>query len=110
MNPPGACPTSTPTSTAPPSPSPTQCPGAPCTPTVTPTSTNTSTNTPTPTPTCLGEWNVVQSPNPSSSSELLGAAAVSPADIWAVGTVHNGTLSTQTLHWDGNQWSIVPNP
>jgi hypothetical protein len=69
-------------------------------------------------------WTVVPSPNPtplpgapSQSDSLWGAAAVGPADIWAVGSI-GGTLdvnpSTQPLvvRWDGTSWtagSAAPN-
>ena len=69
-------------------------------------------------------WTVVPSPNPtpqpgapSQSDSLWGAAAVGPADIWAVGSI-GGTLDvnpdTQPLvaRWDGTSWtasSAAPN-
>jgi hypothetical protein len=54
-------------------------------------------------------WAVVPSPDPGNSeSTLSGIAAISPNDMWAVGTVAQDT--TLTEHWDGTQWSIVPSP
>lgn len=50
-----------------------------------------------------GQWNIVPSPNQSSANNfLLGVAALSPTDAWAVGS--------HIEHWDGTSWSIVPNP
>ncbi len=63
----------------------------------------TSTPSPSPSPTgCIQVWNVVDSPNPysSSSNELNGVAAVSSTDVWAVGT---GMIQ----HWDGSIWTAM---
>jgi hypothetical protein len=56
-------------------------------------------------------WNVVSSPNPSSTSTLSAVAAVSASDVWAVGTTTAGSLD-QTLieQWNGTSWSIIPSP
>jgi hypothetical protein len=106
-------PTLTPTDTPPPTNTRT------ATPTRTPISTSTvtgtrpiTTNTPTATQTpgpCGPVWGVVSSPNPGTSrNELLGIAAVSTNDVWAVGR-RNGAVAFQTLvmHWDGSVWSVV---
>jgi hypothetical protein len=57
-------------------------------------------------------WSVVSSPNPAgdTATQLIGVAAVSASDIWAVG--HYGTNFYQTLteHWNGTSWSIIPSP
>lgn len=82
------------------------------------------------------EWSIVASPNAGNFGNLLvGMAAISANDVWAVGSfgksvtiptpdklIENRTalpvsnnpdkmIITQTLieHWDGNAWSIVPN-
>ena len=59
-------------------------------------------------------WSVVASPNAGSSvNNLLGVAAASPNDIWAVGRSFSLSRNkTQTLieHWDGTKWSIVASP
>ncbi len=71
------------------------------------------------------QWNVVASPSSVQSlsgevplsgggppfSLLVGVAAVSPKDVWAVGSSFSGGL-IQTLieHWDGQNWSIVASP
>jgi hypothetical protein len=60
-----------------------------------------------------GAWTVVPSPNPgSSSNELVGVAAVSANDVWAVGDYTDGTGYSQTLtmHYADGQWTVVPSP
>src|SRR3954449_10367018 len=55
---------------------------------LTPTATHTPTSTASPTAACGPAWRVVSSPNEGGDSNyntLLGVAAVSPTDIWAVG-------------------------
>jgi hypothetical protein len=59
---------------------------------------------------CNSAWNIVPSPNPATGyNVLLGVAAVSPGDVWAVG---QASLPAVTLaeHWDGGNWSVVPGP
>ena len=54
------------------------------------------------------QWSVVPSPNPGTyDNALLGVAAVSSNDVWAVG-VDGGFDSGLTMHWNGAQWSVVP--
>jgi hypothetical protein len=56
---------------------------------------------------------MVPSPSPGTlGNQLVDVAAISPNDIWAVGTYFGGerARSTLTLHWDGNQWSVIPSP
>ncbi len=56
-------------------------------------------------------WSVVPGPNPSSFVNQLNAvAAVSPNDVWAVGTAPTPTDTVLILHWNGAAWSVVPNP
>jgi hypothetical protein len=45
-------------------------------------------------------------------TELLGVAAASPSDAWAVGEAENtaGQLRTVTEHWNGRSWALVPSP
>lgn len=52
-------------------------------------------------------WKVVASPTPTptSSSALLGAAATSPTNVWAVGSGGGRTLVER---WQGAAWTIVP--
>jgi hypothetical protein len=65
-------------------------------------------------------WGVVSSPNSpvyGQTSSLASISAVSPTDIWAVGTNaftyytgedSNTIYYTLFEHWDGSAWSIVP--
>lgn len=58
-------------------------------------------------------WSRVKSPNPPGTyRDITGVAAVSAADIWAVGTYWkpDGPQVTLTLHWDGTTWTKVPSP
>jgi hypothetical protein len=47
-----------------------------------------------------------------ASAELLGVAAGSPSDAWAVGEAENtaNQLRTVTEHWNGRTWALVPSP
>jgi hypothetical protein len=66
-------------------------------------------------------WSSVPSPNPGTAQQcgdafyagntLAGVDAVSPNDVWAVGSLCGpGTARTLAMHWDGNGWSVVPSP
>lgn len=59
-------------------------------------------------------WQIVQSPNPESTSWLGSLAVVSARDIWAVGfsspTPLGGPRHTLTEHWNGTAWQVVPSP
>jgi hypothetical protein len=64
-------------------------------------------------------WRRVASPHPGPpaqwDSRLSGVAAVSPRDVWAVGSynrVKPGHRShpTLVLHWNGKKWKQVPSP
>ena len=62
-------------------------------------------------PTCAAGWNVVFSPDEGNYGDnLMGVSALSPNDVWAVGSYQNqtGGVHTETIHWDGTQWNIVP--
>ena len=51
-------------------------------------------------------WTRVPSPNiTGAANQLLGIAAISPNDIWAVGYAGGAPLS---MHWNGSAWSLVP--
>jgi hypothetical protein len=61
-------------------------------------------------------WSIVPSPDPEGSVEfagpfgLVGIAAISANDIWAVGTFYDpksGLDRPLTEHWDGTSWSLV---
>jgi hypothetical protein len=58
-------------------------------------------------------WKVQPSPNPGGAheDELLGVAATSSTNAWAVGYYYNGT-ATETLveHWNGKKWRVQPSP
>ncbi|MDQ3930362.1 MAG: hypothetical protein M3328_14615 [Chloroflexota bacterium] len=60
------------------------------------------------------QWHLVASPNPGYyNNALVGISALSPDDIWAVGSyAHDNDLPYQTLveHWDGSQWTAVFSP
>jgi hypothetical protein len=45
-------------------------------------------------------------------TELLGVAAASPSDAWAVGEAETtaGRIRTVTEHWNGRNWVLVPSP
>jgi hypothetical protein len=61
-------------------------------------------------------WSIVPSPNPNpgldKNSHLLGIAAISASDIWAVGDIGApfGHIATLTEHWDGTSWSVITSP
>jgi hypothetical protein len=61
-------------------------------------------------------WSIVPSPNPNpgkdQNSHLLGIAAISASDIWAVGDIGApfGHIATLTEHWDGTSWSVIASP
>lgn len=66
-----------------------------------------------------GSWQEVSSPNVSGATsvnnELLGVAALSGNNVWAVGWAQdpNGpsyVKRTLIQHFNGNLWSIVPSP
>jgi hypothetical protein len=60
------------------------------------------------------QWNIVPSPNAEArESILVSVSASAPNDVWAVGYIYDDIrdqLHTLTMHWDGEQWSIVPSP
>lgn len=63
-----------------------------------------------------GRWDRVPVPKPAGVSvyTLSGIAAVSPSDVWAVGSEGPSTLPIRALtlieHWDGAHWARVPSP
>ena len=59
---------------------------------------------------CGPAWQVMASPNVTSTDELHGVAALSDTDVWAVGYSYDGHNSTLIEHWDGSGWSIVLSP
>jgi hypothetical protein len=61
---------------------------------------------------CNGTWQVVQSPNSDAEDQaLVGAAATSLSDVWAVGWAEtDGERQSLIEHWDGLSWTIAPSP
>jgi hypothetical protein len=56
-------------------------------------------------------WSNVPLPDEAGFDGLPAVAAVSPTDVWAVGSVsvEEGDRPL-ALHWDGARWSVVPTP
>jgi hypothetical protein len=53
-------------------------------------------------------WSIVSSPSGAGpEAGLLGVAAVSTSDVWAVGDTGSNTLIE---HWNGTSWAVVPSP
>ncbi len=49
----------------------------------------------------------------TGTDEQRGITALSPTDIWTVGTtsdISRGVNSAQIRHWNGTAWTIVPSP
>jgi hypothetical protein len=69
-------------------------------------------------PPVSGNWQKAISPNitgTTTDNELLGVAAISNNDVWAVGWSQDPggpqyVKRTLTQHFDGNSWNIVPSP
>lgn len=59
------------------------------------------------------KWSVAPSPNVGQlNNTLLGVAAISGSDVWAVGSYDTSTGGSKRgiiLHWNGSQWSNVYN-
>jgi hypothetical protein len=61
-------------------------------------------------------WNIVPSPNPDQTQNLLVAVdGVAANDVWAVGGLGHdgyggGTVTPLVLHWNGTSWTRVPLP
>src|SRR5262249_19225230 len=58
-------------------------------------------------------WKIVPHPSPGRNSLLNGVAAVSPRNVWAVGTyaaAYRYSDRTLVLHWDGTTWKRIPSP
>jgi len=67
----------------------------------------------TPTINCAPGWQMVPGPSTFNESRTFQAvSAITPNDIWAVGTsdVYPERIETFTAHWDGSTWSTVPSP
>lgn len=58
-------------------------------------------------------WSRVPSPNyGSGNNRLYDVSGVASNDVWAVGLAFTQGLSRRTmaLHWDGQEWKLVPTP
>jgi hypothetical protein len=56
-------------------------------------------------------WTAAASPTPLGSAQFAnGITAISPDNVWAVGTDETGGSATLSAHWNGTAWSIVPTP
>ena len=55
-------------------------------------------------------WTIVPSPSPDQSGAdnvLKAVAAVSPANVWAVGLINQGsTVQSLIERWDGSSWTV----
>src|SRR5262249_48968430 len=58
------------------------------------------------------QWTIVPSYVSAPGSYLQDVAAITSDDAWAVGAYTTTTSVGQalTMHWNGHQWSQVPNP
>lgn len=76
------------------------------------TATPTATTVTTPNPVCGMGWNIAYNNSVGASDgELYGISALSPTDVWAVGSNPDGIGRTTTImHWDGQNWSTSPGP
>jgi hypothetical protein len=58
-------------------------------------------------------WSQVPTPSPGYNLDVLEAvSAISPTDVWAVGSyaTTTGVYDTLILHWNGSAWSQLPSP
>lgn len=55
-------------------------------------------------------WHSVPVPAFGTTSQINAVTAVSPNDVWAVGTTLGSNWETLILHWDGSAWTRVSSP
>jgi hypothetical protein len=55
-------------------------------------------------------WSRVTSPDVGRVTYLRDAVAISPTDVWAVGSGTDSPSGGVALHWNGSAWSSVPPP
>jgi hypothetical protein len=55
-------------------------------------------------------WSVIPSPSPTGDDILLGVAAISTSDVWAVGDYSDGGNNHLVVQWNGTSWNVVPTP
>jgi hypothetical protein len=56
------------------------------------------------------QWQIVQTLNPGGNSQyhdFWGIAALTPENIWAVGSAGLNTLHPFAEHWDGKAWNLA---
>lgn len=51
-------------------------------------------------------WTSMTTP-PAAGGQLTSVSALSPDDVWAVGSTNGAPLAE---HWDGTSWSVTPTP
>jgi hypothetical protein len=77
----------------------------------TPTALNAQAETPTSAANAGGEcgptWAALDVP---AAGNFNAISAVSPNDVWAVGSNTNVPMDTLAAHWDGTGWTVVPSP
>jgi hypothetical protein len=61
------------------------------------------------------EWSIVDGPElpvGSGGGSLSSVSALSASDVWAAGSYNAAGSGKRTLivHWDGEDWSIIPSP
>jgi hypothetical protein len=59
-------------------------------------------------------WTAIAAANPLHGFRVGGVVALSPSNVWAVGSSGTGepldTVVPAAEHWDGTSWSVVPVP
>jgi hypothetical protein len=55
-------------------------------------------------------WRAVTPPSAPGIPDFAAVSAVSPSDVWAVGTAVSVSDSTLAAHWDGHTWQVVATP
>ena len=55
------------------------------------------------------QWSVVPTPRPAGAG-LDAITALSPTNVWAVGSQRVGSHLTLVMHYDGKSWQVVPSP
>jgi hypothetical protein len=55
-------------------------------------------------------WDTAPAPSAPGIPDFAAVSAVSPTDVWAVGTALATADSTLAAHWDGKTWQVVTTP
>jgi hypothetical protein len=55
------------------------------------------------------QWSLVPNPEPAGGN-LDAITALSPTNVWAVGSRRAGAHLTLVMHYDGTSWRVVPSP